>query len=99
MGAESYKGATTMGIDDYLSQDATKQKETHITLSNPEHPENNVSYADDNTVRKHFDAAIAVQNSPVDRTMVVGEFLAALDEYMEDEDPEHLREFCAQLVE
>lgn len=99
MGAGSYKGVTTMGIDDYLSQDETQQKETHITLSNPEHPETSASYADEETIREHFDAAITIQNSAVDRTMVTGEFLVALEKFMEDEDPEHLREFCSQLVE
>lgn len=88
-----------MSLDDYLEQSGTEQKETHITMSNPDHPDNTASYADHKVMKKHFDAAIAIQNSSIDRKMIVGEFLSAVEMDLGTDSNENLVEFFNELTE
>jgi len=88
-----------MGLDDYVNQGESQQKQTHITLANPDHPEASGSYADDDTMRRHFRAANSVQDSPINRKMIVGDFLVALDEDLHEEDSDALVEFLESLIE
>ena len=88
-----------MGLDDYVNQGESQQKQTHITLANPDHPEASGSYADDDTMRRHFRAANSVQDSPINRKMIVGDFLVALDEDLHEEDSDAFVEFLESLVD
>lgn len=88
-----------MGLDDYINQGQSQQKQTHITLANPDHPESSGSYADDDTMRRHFRAANSIQDSPINRKQIVGDFLVALDEQLHEDGSNSLEEFLALLAE
>ena len=86
-----------MAFDDYIEDDSSQQKQTHITMSNPDHPDTSVGYADEDTVREHFKAANAIQNSPINRNLIVGEFLVALSEAHEQDSLDPLDDFMAEF--
>ena len=88
-----------MGIREYIDQDESQQKQTHITMANPDHPDTTASYADDETVRRHFQAANAIQDSGINRKQIVGDFLVAVDEYVHGDNEEALEEFFLALTE
>ncbi|WP_435183020.1 hypothetical protein [Halobellus sp. EA9] len=67
------------GLDDYIGDGENQQKQTHITLSNPDHPESEAGYAEEERMKKHFRAAKSLKNSPIDRKKIVGDFLVAVD--------------------
>lgn len=88
-----------MSLDDYANNESSQQKQTHVTFTNPDHPDTSASYADDDTVREHFRAANAVQNSGVNRTAIVGDFLTAVQEDLNSEDGGAVEEFLEGLTE
>ena len=88
-----------MTIDDYLESNKTQQKQTHVTFDNPDHEKTTISHTDEETAKKHFRAANAIQNSRVNRRVIVGDFLVALDEEMSNEDSDAIEEFFEKLME
>jgi hypothetical protein len=87
------------GLDDYRSSGRGQQKQTHVTFPNPQHPDVSADYADDETMEQHFRAANNVQDSAVDRKLICGDFLAAIDEMQQEDDNEALRTFFHELLE
>ena len=67
------------GIDDYTDAAEGQQKQTHITMSNPDHPGSTADYADDATMKEHFQAAKSLKNSSINRKKIVGDFLVAVE--------------------
>lgn len=68
------------GLNSYAEEGNSAQKQTHITIPNPSHEDNDNLYADEEDVQRHFDAANAVQNSNLDRKRLVGDYLSAVSE-------------------
>ena len=87
-----------MGIDTYLDQDESVQKQTHITMANPNHPDTTASYADDETIHAHFQAAKSIQSSGINRKQIVGDFLVAVNAAVNGGNPEALDEFFEELT-
>jgi len=88
-----------MALDDYSDDNSSQQKQTHVTFTNPDHPDTSANYAEDDTVREHFRAANGVQNSGVNRTAIVGDFLVAIEEDLNSEDGNAVEEFLEELTE
>jgi len=88
-----------MTLDDYMSEGESQQKQTHITLANPDHPEATGNYASDDVMRDHFRAANAVQDSRVNRKQIVGDFLVALDSELHGEEDGAIEVFLDELTE
>lgn len=87
-----------MGLEDYSAGGDGQQKQTHITFGNPDHPDVDPNYADEESVRTHFRAANAIQDSPVDRKLIVGDFLAAVQEATDNDNEEAIEEFLESLI-
>jgi hypothetical protein len=88
-----------MSLDDYIDQDESQQKQTHITMANPDHPDVEPNYTSEDEMREHFQAANAVQDSRIDRRQIVGDFLVAVDESLHGENEDAVEEFLAELQE
>jgi hypothetical protein len=88
-----------MSLDDYIDSADVQQQQTHITFPNPDHPEASGSHAPDEDMRQHFRAAKAMQDSRVNRKAIVGDFLAALDEAVHNDEDEELEEFFEGLLD
>jgi hypothetical protein len=88
-----------MGIDEYLNEGDSVQKQTHVTFANPDHPDTSVTYADDAKVREHFQAANALQDSPINRKLITGDFIAAVNEDLGSDGNEALEAFFEELTE
>jgi hypothetical protein len=88
-----------MGLEDYSAGGDGQQKQTHITFGNPDHPDMDPNYADEEAVRNHFRAANAIQDSSVDRKLIVGDFLVAVQQAVDNDDDEALTEFFESLTD
>lgn len=86
-----------MGLEDYSSDGQEQQKQTHVTFGNPDHPDVEPSYTDDDSARNHFRAANAIQDSPVNRKEIVGDFLVAVQDEIDGDNEEALAEFFEEL--
>lgn len=84
------------GLDSYAEDGGSAQKQTHITIANPSHEDIDSTYADDETVQEHFNAANAVQNSAINRKEIVGDFLVAVESAINGND-EALEAFFEEL--
>lgn len=73
--------------------------QTHITFTNPENPETDASYADDETMQEHFDAAMSIKRSQIDRRIITGDFLVAVSEELNDPESNAIREFFERIQE
>lgn len=81
------------GLDDYIGDGENQQKQTHITLSNPDHPESEGGYAEEERMREHFRAAKSLKNTRIDRKKIVGDFLVAVDEEVVQDEEGAIEEF------
>ena len=81
------------GLDDYTDDGQSQQKQTHITFSNPEHPDSNVDYAGKEEMKEHFRAAKSLNNSPVNRKKIVGDFLVAVEREVVQNEEDAIEEF------
>lgn len=89
-----------MPLDDYTSgRSGAQQKQTHITIENPDHEDTTVEEDMEDVVRQHFEAANAVKASQVDRTLLTGDFMVALAEYVDNGSQYGLYEFFLDLVD
>ncbi|EGQ44168.1 MAG: hypothetical protein J07AB43_02270 [Candidatus Nanosalina sp. J07AB43] len=88
-----------MGLEEYRDSSQSVQKQTHITMANPDHPDNEPTYASEEVMRNHFQAANAVQDSQVNRRQIVGDFLVAVERELHNEESEAVREFLMDLQE
>lgn len=87
------------GLDEYSTEGEGQQKQTHITLSNPDHPDSSSDYADHETMQEHFRAAQAIKNSSINRKMLVGDFLVAIEKEVVQGEEEAIEEFLQTLSE
>jgi len=88
-----------MGLDDYRQTGEDTQKQTHVTMANPDHPDTSPSQDDEDAARQHFRAAKSVQDSRFDRVQLVGDFLVAFEaEHIQGEE-EALEEFFEIITE
>ena len=86
-----------MDAKDFIAEDQQQQKQTHITFDNPDHPDTSAGYTTDEKARQHFNAANSIQQSPIDRKMIVGDFLVAIEEELKNEDSDAIQEFFERL--
>lgn len=84
-------------LDDYTKEDSGAQKQTHITFSNPDHPESSANYATEEEMREHFRAANSIQNTGINRKKLVGDFLAAVEQEHVQGHEGAIEEFFASL--
>ena len=88
---------TTMGFDDFVNEGNSQQKQTHITMANPDHPDVEPTYTTEDDMREHFRAANAIQDSRINRRQLVGDFLVAVDEELHGDNENAVEEFFQQL--
>ena len=89
-----------MPLDDYTSgRSGAQQKQTHITIENPDHEDTTVDDDMADLVGDHFEAANTVKASQVDRTLLTGDFMVALAEYVDNDHEIGLYEFFLDLVD
>lgn len=88
-----------MDMDEFADSSDNQQKSTHITYENPDHPDMSPSYTDQETARSHFQAVKAIQNSRIDRRLIVGEFLRAIEAQELRDDEDAIEEFFERLQE
>jgi hypothetical protein len=86
------------GFDDYRDGEG-QQKQTHITMSNPDHPESTADYADSDVMEEHFRAAKALKNSPINRKKIVGDFLVAVEKEVVEGNEGAIEEFLQTFSE
>ncbi|GGJ15339.1 hypothetical protein GCM10008995_26460 [Halobellus salinus] len=67
------------GLEDYTDDRQSQQKQTHITFSNVDHPDSRGDYAEEEKMRKHYQAAKSLKDTSVNRKRIVGDFLVAVD--------------------
>lgn len=84
--------------DDYLDSGKNQQKQTHITFSNPEHPEATVDYAGDERIKRHFQAAKSLKQSTANRKLLVGDFLVAVEKEIVHDEEGAIEEFLESVV-
>lgn len=85
-------------LDDYLESGKNQQKQTHVTFSNPDHPEASVDYADDERIKAHFQAAKSLKQSTVDRKKLVGDFLVAVEREMVQGEQGAIEDFLEKVA-
>jgi hypothetical protein len=88
-----------MGIDNFSTEDSSQQKQTHISFGNPDHPQVNATYADEEAQKRHFEAATGLQNTGINRKLIAGEFLDAVYKEVNGENPDAIEEFLEELTE
>ena len=84
--------------DDYLDSGKNQQKQTHITFSNPDHPETSVDYAAEERIEAHFQAAKSLKQSTVNRRLLVGDFLVAVEKEVVQGEEGAIEEFLESVV-
>jgi hypothetical protein len=84
--------------DDYLDSEENQQKQTHITFSNPDHPETSVDYAADERLEAHFQAAKSLKESSVNRKLLVGDFLVAVENEVVQGEDGAIEDFLESVV-
>lgn len=85
------------GLDDYTNDGQGKQKQTHITLYNPDHPDSRGDYAEEERMREHYRAAKSLKDSPVNRKKIVGDFLVAVEKQVVQNEEDTIEEFLEDL--
>jgi len=88
---------TMSGLDSYVDDGESQQKQTHVTFPNPAHPDTSANHASEEDMLAHFQSANAIQDSRVNRKAIVGDFLVAVDKAMHEDDGEALEEFFQEL--
>lgn len=88
-----------MGLEEYRDQGEQQQKQTHITMANPDHPDNEPTYTTEGEMREHFQAANVIQDSQINRRQIVGDFLVAVQNELHGEDEDAVQEFLESLQE
>lgn len=86
-------------LDNYRDEGGEVQKQTHITLVNTDHPEGTQNYTDDETAKRHFNAAKAIQSSGINRKALIGDFLVAVEDEVIRGEEGSVEEFLQQLQE
>lgn len=81
------------GLEDYTDDGQGQQKQTHITLYNPDHPESEGGYAEEERMRKHFRAAMSLKNSRIDRKKISGDFLVVVEKEVVENEEDAIEEF------
>lgn len=83
-----------MVLDEYAEQidsgSTDEQQATHINFKNPRHPEASSGQYSEEDMQEWFEAALHVQNSSIDRTALIGDFLSAVQDADEADDNETL---------
>lgn len=86
-------------FDEYTDDGEGQQKQTHITMSNPDHPDSTADYADEDTIKERFEAAKALKNSPINRKKIVGDFLVAVEKEVVRSEEGAIEEFLQAFSE
>ena len=87
------------GLDDYIGDGENQQKQTHITLTNPDHPESETDDDEEDKMREHFRAAKSLKNARINRNKIVGDFLVAVDKKVVQDEEGAIEEFLETLLE
>lgn len=92
----------TMALDNFTGESdassAQPPKTTYYQFENPDHPESK-EHDDPDVAKRHFEAARYVQNRlGTDRHNLVGEFLVAVHDIEEDDDPSELEALVERLT-
>ena len=87
------------GLDDYIGDGEDQQKQTRITLSNPEHPDSSTDYAGREEMKEPFQAAKSLKNTRTNRNKIVGDFLVAVDKKVVQDEEGAIEEFLETILE
>lgn len=87
-----------VNLDKFKEEASSGQKQTHITYPNPDHNDSRGDYAEVDVMRRHYNAALFLKNSAINRKVIVGEFMCAIEQAQKTGSEEPIEEFFEGLM-